>query len=287
MPDERIKVIVKHLVEASTRYDKREDAKSFVEAELRKLNVSQVSKVAEAILKKGFDSAAARAKREYRMEGAQRKEAGASWSATTAEGSEEFEKGLRAVQVIRRGFHDDDAWNRMTLDEKYAFFDRIEKILKAPGKFRGDVDYETIKVELAEHKSDFKEIRNERGERVAIELPVDKIEEAALMALGVLRRRRGTERQIARMGERRRDQRREARNIMTYWNEPPRGERGGRAPREDERRGPGDERTGDTRTSAYPHPYFSSGHTNPHTNCHGRAHYAVPPFHRFVSTDTR
>ncbi len=136
-----------------------------------------------------------------------RKEAGTYWSVTTPEGTEEFMKGLRALQEMRRGFHTDAEWASMDLKAQYKFLDHIEDILKNPGKYRDNEDYETIKVALITRPST-------AGESI------DKIEEAALMALGVLKRRRGSEKQIARMGPERREQRREAREkIETYWSE--------------------------------------------------------------------
>ena len=56
MASEELKQEVKRLVGESKNYPKRNQAKEFVKTELRRLGAKNVDNLAEAILKRGFDT---------------------------------------------------------------------------------------------------------------------------------------------------------------------------------------------------------------------------------------
>ncbi len=262
MASEEMKRVVGDLVEASKRYSSRKDAKNFVESELKKLGAKRVDFLTEQILKRGFDISSKKTSKEKEIieevGDVRRKETGKNWPVTSELGSMQFEKGMRAVRNIRTGFFTDEEWEKTNLKEKYKFLDHIEEILKNPGKYRDNDDYETIKLALITSP----ERANE---------PVDKLEEAALMALGVLKRRRGSEKQIARMGEERRDQRRAARDILAFWPVAEGASSGGD--------GPG--RVGGRRTPYYTPPYYTPPYYTPpyYTPPYYTPPYYTPPYY--------
>src|SRR3989338_9247661 len=170
-------------------FEKAEEAVEYAKAEFVKIGVSEKKsdEYARKLVLKYWK--AARKAKEISAKASQvrRKEVGSHWSVTSEEGAEEFRAGLEALQAMRKGFYNDADWGALSIKEQYKLLDKIEEILKNPGKYRDDDDYETIKVALLTNPKTKDE-------------PIDKIEEAALMALGVLKRRRGSEKQIARMG---------------------------------------------------------------------------------------
>ena len=203
---EKLKEIVNRLKTEVADFEKAEDATDYAKIEFMKLGISEKKSKEYAhrlVLKCGKPTKKTKSV-SSKVSSARRKELGKYWSVTTETGSEEFRKGLEALQEIRKGFYNDSEWEGMDLKKQYKFIDHIEEILKNPGKYRDNEDYETIKIALMTAPSTSAE-------------PVDKIEEAALMALGVLKRRRGSEKQIARMSSGRQAQRRAARNVLTFW----------------------------------------------------------------------
>ncbi|HIG97384.1 MAG TPA: hypothetical protein HA230_03505, partial [Candidatus Aenigmarchaeota archaeon] len=203
---EKLKEIVNRLKTEVADFEKAEDATDYAKIEFMKLGISEKKskEYAHKLVLKCWKPTKKTKSVSSKVSSARRKELGKYWSVTTETGSEEFRKGLEALQEIRKGFYNDSEWEGMDLKKQYKFIDHIEEILKNPGKYRDNEDYETIKIALMTAPSTSAE-------------PVDKIEEAALMALGVLKRRRGSEKQIARMSSGRQAQRRAARNVLTFW----------------------------------------------------------------------